>query len=107
MGGALWWSNKSEAAKAAKPPADTSPKILSLKEDDIRQIEIKKRDGTDTIVRKDDAGKWSITSPQPLGADQASANAVASAAASISAERVVDEHPADVPSYGLAPAADE
>jgi len=107
MGGALWWSNKSEAAKAAKPPADTSPKILSLKEDDIRQIEIKKRDGTDTIVRKDDAGKWSITSPQPLGADQASANAVASAAASISAERVVDEHPADVASYGLAPAADE
>jgi hypothetical protein len=107
LSGALWWSNKSEAAKAAKPPADASPKILSLKDDDIRQIEIKKRDGTDTIVKKDDAGKWSITAPKPLGADQASVNAVASAATSISAERVVDEHPADLASYGLSPAADE
>ena len=107
LSGALWWSNKSEAAKAGKPPADASPKIVSLKEDDIRQIEIKKRDGTDTIIKKDDAGKWSITAPQPLGADQASANAVASAATSISSERMVDDHPTDLPSYGLSPALDE
>jgi hypothetical protein len=107
LAGAVWWSNKSEAAKASKPPADATPKILSLKDDQIRQIEIKKRDGTDTIVKKDDSGKWSITAPTPLPADQASANAVASAVSSISSERVVDDNVTDLASYGLAPAVDE
>jgi hypothetical protein len=107
LSGVLWWSNKSEAAKANKPPADSAPKILSLKDDEIKQIEIKKRDGTDTILKKDDAGKWAIIAPQPLPADQASANAVASAADSISSERMIDDHATDLASYGLSPAADE
>jgi Domain of unknown function (DUF4340) len=107
LSGVLWWSNKSEAAKANKPPADAAPKILTLKDDEIKQIEIKKRDGTGTVLKKDDGGKWTITAPQPLAADQGSANALASAAASISSERVVDDHATDLPSYGLSPAADE
>jgi len=107
LSAAVWWSNKTEAAKANKPSPDASPKVLSLKDDEIRQIEIKKRDGTDTILKKDDSGKWAITAPKPLPADQASCNAVASAAASISSERVVDDKVTDLASYGLAPALDE
>ncbi len=70
LGGAVWWSNRSEAAKASKPAPDAPPKILALKEDDIQQIEFKHRDGEDTIVKKDDSGKWTITAPKPLAADQ-------------------------------------
>ena len=107
LSGVLWWSNKSEAAKASKPAPDASPKILALKDDEIKQIDIKKREGTDTVLKKDDAGKWAITAPQPLAADQGSANALASAANNIGSERVVDDHASDLPSYGLSPAADE
>ena len=109
LAGALWWSNKSEDAKAKAPPKDVNaaPKMLALTEADIRQIEIKKSDGTDTIVKKDDSGKWSIVAPKPVPADQAAVNGVASAATNLTAERIVDEHPTDLSSYGLQPAVIE
>ncbi len=107
LGAAVWWSNRSEAAKANKPAVDTATKILSVKEDAVRQVEFKKRDGQDTIVRKDDSGKWSITAPKPLAADQSAVNGVVSSAATLNADRVVDENVTDLASYGLAPPADE
>ena len=70
LGGVLYWSNRSEAAKAHKPDPKAPPKILDLKEADIKQIEIRHRDGETTVVKRNDAGKWSITAPQPLAADQ-------------------------------------
>src|SRR6185295_6526187 len=72
-------------------------------EADIKQIEIRHRDGETTIVKKDDAGKWSITAPQPLAADQTAVGAITSAVTSLSADRVVDENAADLRSYGLDP----
>ncbi len=33
----LYFSNKQKSAEAAKPPADASPKILALSENDISQ----------------------------------------------------------------------
>jgi hypothetical protein len=107
LAGALWWSNKTEAAKASKPAADAAPKIFALPESDMRQIEIKKRDGETTIVKKDPSGKWTITAPQPLAADQAAVSGLASSVANLTADRIVDDHPADLPSYGLSPAVDE
>ncbi len=109
LAGALWWSNKSEDAKAKEPPKDANaaPKILALNEPGIRQIEIKKGDGTDTIVKKDDSGKWSIVAPKPVPADQSAVGGVTSAATNLTAERIVDDHPADLSSYGLQPAVIE
>ena len=109
LSAALYFSNKSEAAKEKSPAKDkdAAPKILSLTEADIRGIEIKKRDGTDTILKKDDAGKWSITAPNPLPADQASVGTVTSAVTNLTSERMVDDHATDVASYGLQPALDE
>ena len=109
LGAALYFSNKSEAAKAKEPPKDANaaPKILALNEPDIRGIEIKKRDGTDTVLKKDDSGKWMITEPKPLPADNASVGTVTSAVTNLTSERVVDEHASDLPSYGLQPPLDE
>jgi Domain of unknown function (DUF4340) len=110
LAGALWWSNKSEDAKAKNPVKETKdapPKILALTEPDISQIEIKKRDGTDTVVKKDDSGRWSIIAPKPMPADQAAVGGVTSAVTNLTAERIVDDHPTDIPSYGLQPAAIE
>lgn len=107
LSAAVWYSNKKESAKAGKPAADASPKILSLGEDGIRQIEIKRRDGATTVVKKSDAGKWEITAPKPLAADQSAVGSITSAVTSLSSERVVDDNVTDLASYGLAPAADE
>jgi hypothetical protein len=109
LAAALYFSNKSEAAKEKEPAKDkdAAPKILALTEPDIRGLEIKKRDGTDTILKKDDSGKWSITAPQPLPADQASVGTVTSAVTNLTSERLVDANATDLSSYGLQPALDE
>jgi hypothetical protein len=103
LGGALYWSNRSEAAKASKPDPKAPPKILDLKEADVKQIEIRHRDGETTVLKKNDGGKWSIAAPQPLAADQSSVAAVTSAASALPSDRVVDENASNLPSYGLEP----
>src|SRR4029077_3371853 len=84
LGGLLYWSNRSEEAKAGKPDPKAAPKILELKEADIKQIEIRHHDGETTVFKRNDAGKWAITAPQPLAADQTSVGAVTSAVTSLS-----------------------
>jgi hypothetical protein len=106
LGVAIYYSNKSEAAKEGKPAADAPPKILSLDEKNITGFEIKKRDGTVTVAKKDDAGKWTLTTPA-LPADQNACNAVTSAVTGMTAVRVVDDNATDLASYGLQPAADQ
>ena len=98
----VWFSNKSEAAKAKEPPKDAAPKILALTEADISGIDIQKKDGTDTVLNKDN-GKWAITAPKPLGADQPSVDTLTSAVTNLTADRMVDDHPTDLASYGLQP----
>lgn len=107
LGIGVWWSNKKEDEKAKKPPEDTTPKILALKEDSIVGLEIKKRSGEDTVLAKSDSGVWSISAPKPLPADQSSVGSITSAVNNLSADRIIDDNATDLASYGLAPAADE
>jgi len=104
LGGVVWWSNRQEKAKAEKPPTDASPKILSLKDSDIRQIEITKKGEPATILKKNDGGQWAITAPKPLAADQNAVTSLTSSASSLSSDRVVDDKASDLASYGLDPA---
>jgi len=103
LGGALWWSNKQDAAKANKPAADASPRILTLTEGNIKGIEIGHRDGETTVLKKD-GDKWSITAPKPLAADQGAVSSLTNSAQALMSERVVDDHVTDLASYGLMPA---
>jgi len=104
LGGLLYWSNRSEAAKAGKPDAKAAPKILDLRETDIKQIEIRHRDGETTVVQRDGSGKWSITAPQPMAADQGAVGTFTAAVSTLTSDRMVDENASNLPSYGLDPA---
>jgi hypothetical protein len=103
LGGLMWWSDRSEKAKEGKS-TDTSPKILSLTQDVIRQMEFKPRTGDTTVVKKGADGKWTITAPKPMPADDSAVTTITVATNPISADRIVDEHASDLPSYGLDPA---
>lgn len=101
----VYWANKKEKADASKPPADAPPKILTLQQDKIAQIEFKRRDGQSTTIIKDDGGNWRITAPKALAADQSTAGTTAITIATLSSDRVVDDKVTDLAAYGLAPAA--
>ena len=101
LGGLLWWSNKAEKAKEGQPAKDAPPKIVQIPEDQIRQIEIARKDGEATVIRKNASNKWEMTAPQPLSVDQEAASSVASALASLNSDRLIEEKAADLTQYGL------
>ena len=63
LGGGLYWSNKTEDAKKTAEPKDASPKILTLQESEIAQLEFRKKDTPATVVKRVADGKWTITEP--------------------------------------------
>lgn len=99
LGGLVWWSNKKQADTASKP-ADTSTKILSIPEAEIQEIRIKKlTNETETLRRQD--GKWSMTEPKPMAADQDAVSSMVSTLTSLNADKVIDEKAQDLKAYGL------
>ena len=99
LGGAVWWSERNPA------PADTkgsdSPKLVSLKEDDINRIEIVRRDEQPTVLQKDKSG-WQIAQPKPLRVDSEAVSSVTSAFTGLSWDRLIDEKAGDLSQFGLA-----
>src|SRR6266849_3848171 len=99
LGGAAWWSEKKQKADAGKPPADAPPKILSIPEDQFKQIRlIKKASDTTTLSKAD--GKWQIVQPKPLAADQDSVSSLVTSLSSLSADPLISEKASDLSSYG-------
>jgi len=96
----LYFSNKQEAAKAGKPPADTAPKILSLSDADITKISVKAKGGAETDLQRNNSGKWQMTSPE-YPADQDSVNQLVSSAANITSDRVIEDKMSDPKTYGF------
>jgi len=106
LGGAAWWSQRKEKAEAAKPSADAPPKILTIPEDQFKQIELIKKASDTTELQKIE-GKWQILLPKPLAADQDSVNSLVSSLSSLSSDRLIEDKASDLSSYGLTAPAEE
>ena len=100
LGGAAWWSERKEKADAKKPPADATPKILSIPEDQFTQIDLIKKAGDATELSKA-GGQWKIVKPKPLGADQDSVNSLVTSLSSLASDRLIEDKASDLSSYGL------
>jgi hypothetical protein len=103
LSGVLYWSNHHPPSdNTAKASIDAPPKILSLKQEDISSLQIKKKGGEELDLSKGDAGKWQITAPKPLGADQEAVSSLLSTVSSLNSERIVDDKAANLAQFGLA-----
>ncbi|HUJ48565.1 MAG TPA: DUF4340 domain-containing protein [Bryobacteraceae bacterium] len=96
----LYFSNKQEAAKAAKPPSDAPPKILSIPDGEITKISVKAKGGAETVLQRTSAGKWQMISPE-YPADQEAVNQLVTSAANITSDRVVEDKMSDPKTYGF------
>ena len=97
----IYWSNKAKEAADKAPPKDAAPKILTIPESDIKSIRLQKPSST-TTLQKSDAGKWQITEPKPLPADNDAVSSVVSTLSSLTSDRLIEDKPTDLASYGLA-----
>jgi len=105
--GALYWSDRHpKSAETAEASVPASPKILSLKQDDISKIELKKS-GAAPIVLSKSNGNWRIDQPQSLGTDQSSVSSILTTLSSLNSERLVEDKAANLNQYGLGEAAFE
>ncbi len=102
LGGALFWSNRKQKADAAKPATDTTTtKILSIPDDQIQQVTLKKTGSDATELRKGDDGKWQLTAPKAMRADQDTAKTLVTTLSTLNADKVVEDKASDLSPYGL------
>ncbi|MGQ9916132.1 MAG: DUF4340 domain-containing protein [Bryobacteraceae bacterium] len=99
LAGLVWWSNRQQGKES--PAKDSSPKLLELKQDDITQIEIIRPGSETTRVEKGADGVWRITAPEPLPGDKDAISSLVSSAATLNADKVVEEKPEDLAVFGL------
>jgi len=100
--GGIYWTNKHKAEEAKKPAASSTDtaKVISIPEDQFKEISISKKDAEPTVVEKS-GDKWALKLPKPMAADQDAVTGMVTALASLNADRVVEEKPADLAPFGL------
>ncbi len=100
LSGLVWWAKRHPQATGSAANTPPSPKVADISQASVQQIDLKKKDGsTITLDRK--GGKWTITAPEPLAADQDAVSTVVSSLNPVTADSVVEDKPAELSKYGL------
>jgi hypothetical protein len=100
LGGLAYWSETKRKADEGKPSKD-APKVMTVPEDQFKEVRIDKPGAPPTVLTKNEAGKWQITQPQPLPADQDSVTSLVNTLSSVSSDRLVEEKAANLAEFGL------
>src|SRR5436189_289884 len=92
LAGAVWWSEtknkKDDTTAAAK---SDSPKLVSLKDDDVTRVEIKQKDSEQPVVLQRGKSGWTMSSPRQVSTDSDAVNSVVSSVTGLTWDRLVDE----------------
>jgi hypothetical protein len=100
----LYWSNHRKPANdsVTAAPSATNAKVISLTQDDISKLEVKKKDGDDVVLNRVGASNWKIISPKPLVADQDSVSTILYNLSPMDGATLIEEKPSDLKQFGLA-----
>ena len=98
--GLFWWLNKREASATKPPVTPATTKIVDVTQDQIESLKIEKL-GSEPIELKKTGGKWSITGPKALPADQEAVSSLVSTLSSLNADKVLEDKATSVEPYGL------
>lgn len=87
----------------SQPATEQKARVFTIEADKVEALQIKSSKGeASTLARTD--GTWHLTAPIQAKADETEVSGLISNLASLEISRVVDENPADLAQYGLAPA---
>lgn len=101
LGAGVYWSERKKAADDAKEASGGATKLVNLKDEDVRKVEIQRRGTPAVTIERDKSNQWQMRSPETWRVDQDAATGIASAYAGLSYDRMVDEKPTDLAGYGL------
>ena len=98
----VYWSEKTKKAEEAKEASGGASKLVSVKDEEVRRIEIRRRDAAAPLtLERDKSNDWRMIGPESLRVDQGAANGLVSAYTGLSFDRLVEEKAADLSAYGL------
>jgi len=101
LSGAVWWSKRHpEAAQSSTVNTPASPKLAEIPAAQIKDLTIKKKDGSTVEVQKT-KDKWTIAAPAQYPADQDAVTSMTSSLSPITADSVVEDKATDLSKYGL------
>jgi len=100
LGGISWWSVKHPPSAEKASPDSSNTKLLTIPDDQFQEIKVTKLTG-EVIDLKKEGGKWRMTSPKAMSADQDAAGSMQSALANLSSDKLIDEKPANLKEFGL------
>ena len=103
LSGTLYWSNHRKPANDSvnASPSTTNAKVISLTQDDISKLEVRKKDGDDVVLNRAGASVWKITSPKPLVADQESVSTILYNLSPMDGATLIVDKPSDLKQFGL------
>jgi Domain of unknown function (DUF4340) len=101
LSGGVYWSNKHKEAEDKKPLPDAAPKILTIPEDQFKEVKFAKKDQEPLILSKA-SGTWAMTAPKAMAADQDAVTPVISSLSNLVSDRLIDDKSGDLTGYGLA-----
>ena len=101
VGGAAIWVYKhpDDKSKTSDAAASTT-KLLTIPDDQFQEIRIKKVTN-ERITLKRDNGKWQLTAPTALPADQDAVSGMVTTLSNLTADKVIEENATDLKPYGL------
>ncbi len=100
LSGAVWWAKRHPESASSTTNTPPAPKLAAISDSAVQQIELKKKDGS-TVVLDRKNGKWTITSPESVPADQDAVGTIVSSLNPVTADSVVEDKPSDLSKYGL------
>jgi len=100
LGGAIWFSNKKQAASAGKSPTDTTTKLMTIPDDQFQEIRIKKLTSEVQDLKREN-GKWRMVEPKQLPADQDTVGSMVSTLGALTADKTIETNATDLQPYGL------
>lgn len=101
LAGGVYYSNRQVEKAEGKPAADAPPQIVSIPDEQMTRLELKRKDGTATLLKRGAGNKWELTEPKQLAADSEAINSLTGTLAVLNSERVVEEKAGDLAAYGL------
>jgi len=99
----LYWSNhRKPSDDSANAGSSATTRIISIKQDDVSKLEIKKLNGDDVVLNREAAGKWKIASPISLFADQDVVSTILYTLSPLDNASLIEEKSGDLKAFGLA-----
>ena len=100
----LYWSNHRKPASdsVSASPSAANAKVISLTQDDISKLEVKKKDGDDVVLDRVGPSNWKITAPKKLVADEDSVSTILYNLSPMDGATLIEDKATDLKQFGLA-----